>query len=90
MLYRDFQDQKRSLLGFGAMRLPTLADGSVVPAGMGIGNVPAIVKDYLTNGGSVMTVEPHLAIFDGHPFSNFTRCKATMIDGQFVFDELGK
>ena len=31
-----------------------------------------------------------LAIFDGHPFSNFTRCKATMIDGQFVFDELGK
>jgi len=42
-----------------------LADGSVVPAGMGIGNVPAIVKDYLTNGGTVMTVEPHLAIFDG-------------------------
>ena len=24
-----------------------------------------------------------IAIFDGHPFSNFTRCQATMIDGQF-------
>ncbi|MBR4874997.1 MAG: amidohydrolase [Clostridia bacterium] len=31
-----------------------------------------------------------LAIFDGHPFSNFTRCKATMIDGKFEFNELGK
>ena len=29
MLYRDFQNKKLSLLGFGAMRLPTLADGSV-------------------------------------------------------------
>ena len=29
-----------------------------------------------------------LAIFDGHPFSNFTRCKATMIDGKFWFNEL--
>ncbi len=29
-----------------------------------------------------------LAIFDGHPFSNFTRCKATMIDGKFEFCEL--
>ena len=29
-----------------------------------------------------------LAIFDGHPFLNFTRCKATMIDGKFEFCEL--
>ena len=29
MLYRDFQDQKLSLLGFGAMRLPQLADGTI-------------------------------------------------------------
>ena len=29
-----------------------------------------------------------LAIFDGHPFSNMTRCKATMIDGVFYFNEL--
>ena len=29
-----------------------------------------------------------LAIFDGHPLSNMTRCKATMIDGVFYFNEL--
>lgn len=29
-----------------------------------------------------------LAVFDGHPFSNMTRCKATMIDGEFCFNEL--
>ena len=29
MLYRDFQDEKLSLLGFGAMRLPQLADGTI-------------------------------------------------------------
>lgn len=38
------------------------------------------------------TLEPgkdaDLAVFDGHPFSNMTRCKATMIDGVFYFNEL--
>lgn len=29
MIYSDFQDEKLSLLGFGAMRLPTRGDGSV-------------------------------------------------------------
>ena len=29
MLYRSFQDKKLSLLGFGAMRLPQLADGTI-------------------------------------------------------------
>ena len=29
-----------------------------------------------------------LAVFDGHPLSNMTRCKATMIDGKFYFNEL--
>lgn len=27
-----------------------------------------------------------LALFDGHPFSNFTRCKLTMIDGEILHD----
>ncbi len=43
----------------------SLADGSVVPAGKGCGNVAAIVKDYLAMGGSAMTLEPHLTVFDG-------------------------
>ena len=29
MIYTTFQDKKLSLLGFGAMRLPVLADGSI-------------------------------------------------------------
>ena len=42
-----------------------LRDGSVVPAGMGEGNVDRIVRDYLTMGGNAMTIEPHLTVFDG-------------------------
>lgn len=42
-----------------------LADGSVVPAGKGIGNVPAIVKEFISRGGSAVTMEPHLKVFDG-------------------------
>ena len=41
------------------------ADGTVVPAGKGLGNVPYIVEDYLTRGGDVMTLEPHLFAFTG-------------------------
>ncbi len=29
MIYRDFKNKKLSMLGFGTMRLPTLADGSI-------------------------------------------------------------
>lgn len=42
-----------------------LEDGSVVPAGKGIGNLPFIVKDFLSNGGNVFTIEPHLTVFKG-------------------------
>ena len=42
-----------------------LPDGQVVPAGKGAGNVAAIVKAYLAMGGTAMTLEPHLTVFDG-------------------------
>lgn len=42
-----------------------LPNGSVVPAGKGHGKVAAIVKSYLAQGGTAMTVEPHLKVFDG-------------------------
>ena len=42
-----------------------VSDGTVVPAGMGLGNVPSIVSDYLLRGGEVMTLEPHLFDFTG-------------------------
>lgn len=41
------------------------ANGLVVPAGQGAGNVAAIVKDYGLAGGKVLTLEPHLYEFVG-------------------------
>ena len=41
------------------------ADGKVVPAGEGIGNVEAILKQYYDKGGRDLTLEPHLKVFDG-------------------------
>ncbi len=42
-----------------------LADGTVVPAGEGEGNVREIVEDYLRCGGTEFTIEPHLKVFEG-------------------------
>lgn len=42
-----------------------LADGNVVPAGKGIGNLQYIVDEYRKNGGDAVTIEPHLAVFAG-------------------------
>ncbi len=42
-----------------------LADGSVVPAGCGLGAVKQILDDYRANGGNALTIEPHLSIFEG-------------------------
>lgn len=39
-----------------------MADGSVVPAGKGIGNLAYLLENY---NGSVLTLEPHLSVFDG-------------------------
>ena len=41
------------------------ADGSVVPAGKGIGNVKYILDDFKKLGGNSVTVEPHLTVFAG-------------------------
>ena len=41
------------------------ADHVVVPAGQGLGNIAAIAKQYIAQGGQVFTMEPHLNIFAG-------------------------
>ena len=41
-----------------------LADGRVVEPGLGVGHVPEILHEYLEMGGTHLTVEPHLALFD--------------------------
>lgn len=40
-------------------------NGDIVPAGDGIGNVEAITMDYLSGGGTIFTMEPHLMEFAG-------------------------
>ena len=40
-------------------------DGTVVPAGYGLGHLDTIVPDFLSRGGEVLTVEPHLVEFTG-------------------------
>lgn len=42
-----------------------MEDGSVVPAGKGIGRLPAILAAYVVQGGTAVTIEPHLTVFDG-------------------------
>ena len=42
-----------------------LSDGRVVPPGTGLGNVPAIVRAYLAQGGNAISLEPHLYAFVG-------------------------
>ena len=58
----DEQEQKARI---DKLRKDAMADEFVVPAGKGIGNVAAIVKDFIARGGSCFTIEPHLAVFDG-------------------------
>ena len=40
-------------------------DGTVVPAGYGVGCLETVVSDFLCLGGEVLTLEPHLADFVG-------------------------
>lgn len=41
------------------------ADGNIVPAGEGAGNIPHILNEYRLQGGLAVTLEPHLAEFSG-------------------------
>lgn len=42
-----------------------MENGSIVPAGKGIGNIPELIAAYQRMGGSAITMEPHLAVFEG-------------------------
>jgi len=42
-----------------------LGDGSVVPAGCGDGSLPEILNDLTPEGEMILTLEPHLRVFDG-------------------------
>lgn len=40
-------------------------DETIVPAGEGICQMQELIRRYRDNGGTVMTLEPHLSVFDG-------------------------
>lgn len=40
------------------------AEGKVVPAGNGIGNLKMIAQQFKAQGGTAVTLEPHLTVFD--------------------------
>lgn len=42
-----------------------LANGQVVPPGEGIGNVPALIEKFAAQGGTLLSLEPHLSDFVG-------------------------
>ena len=42
-----------------------MKDGTVVPAGYGVGCLETVVTDFLRRGGEVLTLEPHLSEFTG-------------------------
>lgn len=42
-----------------------MKDGTVVPAGYGVGCLETVVTDFLCRGGEVLTLEPHLSEFTG-------------------------
>lgn len=65
------------------------ADGIVVPCGDGIGNVPAIVEDFIDRGGRFMTLEPHLADFASKKYlekEEYKTCGYAFDDTNEAFD----
>lgn len=60
------------------------ADGSVVPAGKGIGHIKFIAEDYTVRGGSAFTIEPHLTVFGG--FSELERSEQKSKVGQYIYE----
>ncbi len=67
-----------------------LADGTVVPAGQGLGEIPRLLAAFFAQGGEVVTLEPHLAVFEG--LSQLEREQKTTLgqtvypDGRAAFD----
>ncbi len=61
----------------------SMADGMVVPAGEGIGNVQEIANDFIMMGGKNFTIEPHLTVFEG--FSHLERDGEKSIVSGFTY-----
>lgn len=60
-------------------------DGTVVPAGMGDGNVEKVVKNFIEKGGNSFTIEPHLTVFEG--FSHLERKGETSVITEYGYPD---
>lgn len=60
-------------------------DGTVVPAGIGDGNLGSIVKNFILKGGNSFTIEPHLTVFEG--FSHLERKGEASVIAEHVFSD---
>ena len=61
------------------------ADSSVVPAGKGDGHVKEVLDAFLAQGGTDLTVEPHLAVFDGLKGLERKGDRSIVGGGKFVY-----
>lgn len=64
-----------------------LPDGKVVPAGKGAGRLPEILAQYRANGGTGITVEPHLTVFKGLAELERDGEKSVVGENEFVSEE---
>lgn len=60
-------------------------DGTVVPAGMGDGNVEKVIKNFIEKGGNSFTIEPHLTVFEG--FSHLERKGETSVITEYGYPD---
>ena len=61
-------------------------DSSVVPAGKGDGHVREVLSAFLAQGGAHLTVEPHLAVFDGLKGLERKGDRSIVGGGEYVFE----
>lgn len=61
-----------------------LPDGRVVPPGEGIGNVPVLLEKFSAQGGSLLSLEPHLSDFVG--LKNLEREGEESVVGALCFE----
>ena len=69
------------ITGYYHIKDALASSGEILPAGEGDGDIPGIVRD-VGDGDAVLTVEPHLVVFEG-----FTQIDRHELKNRYVFDD---
>ena len=67
-----------------------MRDGRVVPAGYGVGNVKELINRYKNIGGKVLSLEPHLTVFEGFNELEKSRNNKASDEKAFVYTSQNK